>query len=106
VGDELRPEVTDVPSRRRYEARLPDGAVAGFAEYLLAGEMVVFTHTEVDPAYEGKGVGGAIVRASLDHVRSRGLVVLPLCPFYQGWIHRHPDYQDLVYRRPESKVTD
>ncbi|WP_040711040.1 GNAT family N-acetyltransferase [Nocardiopsis potens] len=106
MGEELRPEVADVPARRRYEARLPDGTVAGFAEYLLAGEMVVFTHTEVDPAHEGKGVGGAIVRASLDHIRSRGLVVLPLCPFYQGWIARHPDYRDLVYNRPESRVTD
>ncbi|WP_017559052.1 GNAT family N-acetyltransferase [Nocardiopsis baichengensis] len=100
--------VTDVPARRRYEARDAGAgdAVAGFAEYLLAGEMVVFTHTEVDPAYEGRGVGSAIVRSSLDDVRSRGMVVLPLCPFYKGWIERHREYADLVYKRPESTATD
>lgn len=100
--------VTDVPARRRYEARDAgaDGKVAGFAEYMLTGEMVVFTHTEVDPSYEGKGVGSALVRASLDDVRSRGMVVLPLCPFYKGWIQRHPEYTDLVYQRPPSTATD
>ncbi|MDA2803485.1 GNAT family N-acetyltransferase [Nocardiopsis suaedae] len=105
---DVSPTVTDVPARRRYEARDAgaEGTVAGFAEYLLAGEMVVFTHTEVDPSYEGRGIGSALVRASLDDVRSRGMVVLPLCPFYKGWIQRHPEYEDLVYRRPPSSVTD
>ncbi|GAB3482537.1 GNAT family N-acetyltransferase [Nocardiopsis coralliicola] len=104
---EVSLEVDDVPSRHRFEAR-DTGAdqVAGFAEYMLAGNMVVFTHTEVDSAYEGKGVGSALVRASLDSVRARGMLVLPLCPFYKGWIQRHADYQDLVYQQKPSSVSD
>jgi predicted GNAT family acetyltransferase len=97
--------VTDRPAERRYEAR--DGAAtAGFAEYIRTDEMVVFTHTEVDPSYEGKGVGSALVRGALDDVRTQGLSVLPLCPFVKGWIQRHREYADMVYRQPPSRVTD
>ncbi|WP_141015855.1 GNAT family N-acetyltransferase [Nocardioides sambongensis] len=96
--DERRhPEVTHAPERSRYEAHL-GGELAGFAEYQLAKDLIVFTHTEVDPAYEGKGVGGALARAALDDVRSAGdRAVMPLCPFIKSWIERHPDYADLVY---------
>ncbi|MEU3017663.1 MULTISPECIES: GNAT family N-acetyltransferase [unclassified Nocardiopsis] len=90
-------EVTDVPDRRRYEVRA-DGEVAGFAEYILTDGLITFTHTEIDPAYEGRGLGGTLVREALDDVRGRELAVLPLCPFVKEWIGRHREYADLVYR--------
>lgn len=100
------PEVTRNDDLRRYEARL-DGELAGFAEFQLTDELIVFTHTEVLPAYEGRGVGSALARAALDDVRARGdRKVLPLCPFISGWIGKHPDYQPLVYGAPRSTVTD
>jgi hypothetical protein len=98
-------EVTDVPEANRFEARM-DGVLAGHAEYILTDELVVFSHTEVNPAFEGKGVGSALVRHSLDDARRRGLAVLPVCPFYKSWIEGHPDYADVVYRPPASRVTD
>lgn len=94
-------QVRDNPDEQRYEAGL-DGAVAGFAEYRIARDLLVFTHTEVDPAYEGQGVGGALVRQALDDVRGRGLKVLPLCPFVKAWIGRHPEYHDIVYGAPRA----
>ncbi|RKS07833.1 hypothetical protein DFP74_3518 [Nocardiopsis sp. Huas11] len=94
-------DVVDVRDRRRYEITA-DGEVAGFAEYILTDELVTFTHTEIDPAFEGRGLGGALVRAALDDVRTRGLKVLPLCPFVKGWIQRHRDYVDLVYGSAEQ----
>jgi predicted GNAT family acetyltransferase len=98
--------VVDVPERSRYEARTADGAVAGILMYKLADRLMVVTHTEVDLAYEGQGVGGQLVRAVLDDVRERGLHVLPLCPFTKAWVERHPEYQDLVFGAPPSRVTD
>jgi predicted GNAT family acetyltransferase len=90
-------QVTDNPDLSRWEARV-DGELAGFAEYHRRGSSIVFTHTEVDDAFEGQGVGGAIVRQSLDAIRAGGQDdVVPLCPFYQGWIEKHPDYADLVH---------
>lgn len=91
-------QVRHEPDDHRYAAYL-DGALAGFAAYELAEEpaRIVFTHTEVDPAYEGHGVGGAIARAALDDVRATGeRAVVPQCPFIAAWIERHPDYADLV----------
>lgn len=89
--------VTEAPERSRYEAHL-DGELAGWSEYTLTGEMLVFTHTEVQPASEGRGVGGALARYALDDVRRRGLRALAVCPFVLGWIQRHPAYADLEHR--------
>lgn len=99
-------EVKDVPEAKRYEARV-DGEteVAGFADYLRTAELIAFLHTEVSPAYEGRGVGSALARVSLDEARAAGLRALPTCPFYAGWIARHPEYQDLLYQS-RSKVSD
>lgn len=99
------PQVVDAPERQRYEI-VRDGTVLGFAAYQRTDELVVFTHTEIDPATEGQGLGGRLVRGALDDVRQQGLSVLPICPFVQEWIRRHPDYADLDYRRPQSRVTD
>lgn len=98
-------DVVDVPERSRYEV-VRDGSVLGFAAYQRAEGLIVFTHTEVDPALEGQGIGAALVRGALDDVRDQGLPVLPICPFVQSWLARHPDYADLDYRRPASRVTD
>ena len=99
-------EVVDMPEARRYEARV-DGRpeVAGFSEYIRTAELIVFVHTEVAPAHEGRGIGSALARASLDEARAAGLRVLATCPFYAGWIDRHPEYADLLYQN-RSKVSD
>jgi predicted GNAT family acetyltransferase len=97
-------EVTDNPELSRYEARI-DGELAGFSAYHLTRTSIVFTHTEIDESFEGHGVGSAIARYALDVVRSKGeRVVIPVCPFINGWITWHPDYADLV-RRHEGDDT-
>lgn len=97
MNDEAKPETSHNPEQHRYEAHL-DGELAGFADYELRGDdLIVFTHTEVDDAFEGHGVGGALARFALDDVRSTGARrVVPRCPFIKEWIEKHPDYQDLV----------
>jgi predicted GNAT family acetyltransferase len=87
--------VVDNPAESRYEAHL-DGALAGFAVYRRSPGAITFVHTVVQPAYEGHGVGGAVARTSLDLARAAGETVVAQCPFYAGWISKHPDYQDLL----------
>ncbi|GAB2925709.1 GNAT family N-acetyltransferase [Rhodococcus aerolatus] len=94
-----RVEVTDVPERRRYEATI-GGERVGFAAYEPRGTHRTFTHTEVDPAWEGHGVGGALARAALDDVRARSLTLTPRCPFIAAYLERHPDDLDLVADPP------
>ena len=89
--------VTRNEDEHRWEARIGD-ELAGFAAYQLTDELIVFTHTEVEPAFEGRGVGGALARHALDEVAEEGTrKVMPLCPFIKAWIARHPDYRPLVY---------
>ena len=73
------------------------GRLAGFAQYRIKDPaLIVFTHTEIDDAFEGQGLGSTLVRAALDAARTRGLAVRPDCPFVRGYIARHPEYLDLV----------
>ncbi|GAA1660588.1 GNAT family N-acetyltransferase [Fodinicola feengrottensis] len=88
-------KVVDNPAKSRFEAYDGD-SLAGFAQYVLAGDRITFTHTQVESAFGGKGVGGQLARTALDAARERGLGVLPDCPFIRGWIAKHPDYVDLV----------
>jgi predicted GNAT family acetyltransferase len=92
--------------KQRYEA-VVDGEVAGFSQYQLTDELIVFTHTEVDERFEGRGIGSALAQFALDDVRAAGeRKVLPLCPFVKAWIGRHGDYVDLVYGAPPSTALD
>ena len=86
--------VADVPERHRYEA-VVDGYVA-FAEYFLRGDVITFVHTVVPGELEGRGIGSALAKAALDDVRSRGLRVVPRCPFIRAYIERHDEYADLL----------
>ncbi len=73
-----------------------DGVDAGFSMYHLQDGVVTFMHTEVDPDFEGQGLGSALARGALDDARSRGLKVRALCPFIASYLQRHPQDQDLV----------
>lgn len=97
------PQITDNPDERRYEARI-DGQLAGFAEYRIAGQRVIFFHTEVDPAFEGQGVAARLTRHALDDVRARGLRMTPRCPFFATYVRRHPEYEDLVWSPPSRET--
>ncbi len=87
--------VVDNPGEGRFEICI-GSAVAGFSSYQLQPGRVVFTHTEIDPAFGGHGLGGRLASGALDQVRRRGLRVTPLCPFIASFIERHPVYADLV----------
>jgi predicted GNAT family acetyltransferase len=87
--------VTDRPNELRYEIEA-DGEVAGFLMYRIEPGVLELVHTDVDPKWEGKGVGAALVQGALDDVRARGLKMRPYCPFVAAYIRRHPEYEDLV----------
>lgn len=95
--DEHPIDVADDPAQSRYVASV-DGEMAGYSEYEIdeSRGRILIQHTEVDDAFEGRGVGGALVRGTLDDVRRRRLRVVAQCPFVRAWLDRHPDYQDLL----------
>ena len=88
-------EVVDVPEKSRIEIRV-DGDLAGFADYSRLGGRIIFRHTEIHDAFEGRGLGSKLAQGALDLARAGGYPVVPLCPFIASYIERHPDAQDLV----------
>ena len=87
--------VRDNAERHRFEIDLGDGSLA-IAEYTLPAGKIMFTHTEVPQAHEGKGLGTELIRAALASARERGLQVIPICPFFAAYIKQHVEQQDLL----------
>lgn len=98
--------ITDSADHTRYDAHDQTGDRVGRVDYSRTGDVITISHTEVDPAVEGQGVGSQLARLVLDRVRADGLAVQPTCPFIAGWIERHPDYQDLLVSSGSSTSTD
>jgi predicted GNAT family acetyltransferase len=92
------PQFAHNEAESRYELRI-DGRVAAKAEYRKEGSTVCFTHTEVDSAYEGQGLGSQLAAQSLDDVKRRGLKADPRCSFIAGYIEKNEkEYGELVAR--------
>ena len=95
-------QVRDNPELARYEILVGD-AVAGFTEYAVHGSQIDLIHTEVDTAFEGRGLASTLIRELLDDVRRRGLAAMPYCPFVRKFIARHEEYLDLVPAEHRAK---
>lgn len=82
------------PTEQRFEAEI-EGQIAEL-NYTIGGNTIIFTHTGVPSALEGRGIGSLLVKAGLDHARENNLKVKALCWFVSGYIQRHEEYQDVV----------
>jgi predicted GNAT family acetyltransferase len=87
-------KVINNEAESRYE--IEEEGETAFAAYRLEGDTIVFHHTVVPEALEGRGVGSALVGGALEDVRAQGLKVEPLCSFVRHYIERHRDAQDLL----------
>ena len=87
--------MTDNPQEDRYEIRADD-ELAGFVRYRREPGEITLVHTEIDPAFEGQGLGSRLATDVLDAARENGDRVVPVCPFIRGFIRRHPEYSDLT----------
>jgi len=89
------PQGSEDGSTRRLTLSV-DGQAVAFVEYQQFGKAAIVTHTEVDANRQGRGHGAAMARLALDHFRSQGWHVVPVCGFFAEQIRRHPEYADLL----------
>lgn len=94
VSNDVR--VRDNPEQRRYELHV-GSELAGVADYHAQPGLVTIMHTEIDPAFEGRGLGSQFVEAMLDDIRRQEARVLPVCPFVRAFLQRHREYADLAW---------
>jgi predicted GNAT family acetyltransferase len=88
-------DIENNPKSGRWEVT-DDGRVIAFAEYKTRPDKITFTHTEVDPDYEGQGIASRLARAALDDAVARGLRIGIYCPFIRSYVDRHPQYEQYV----------
>jgi uncharacterized protein len=88
-------DLQDDPGAHRFHL-LVDGSPAGLAAYRVHDDVIVVTHSEVDPKFRGQGLGNELARRTLDLIRSRGQKVTPVCPFFAKYVGEHPEYDDIV----------
>lgn len=78
----------------RYELDV-DGVTA-FANYRLAADKVVITHTETPPALRGRGIASQLIHGALKHIRADGLKVVAACGFVVDYLEKHPEFADIA----------
>lgn len=100
--DPTAPRVEHNSEKYRYEL-LVGGKHAGFAQYHESGNRVVFTHSEVDDAYSGQGLGKVLAAGALDDAVARDKVIVPLCPFIAAYLNKNIEkYEGHVQAPTES----
>ncbi len=75
------------------------------AEMVIAvdDKNVTVYHTEVNTAYEGKGLAKKLLDEMVAYARSKNLLVIPLCPYVHLQFKRHPDqYADIWNKSAEQ----
>ncbi|MGN8026701.1 GNAT family N-acetyltransferase [Microbacterium sp. 22242] len=72
----------------RYEIS-SDGALAGFAEFRRRPGEILFTHTEVDPAFQGQGLAAKLAAAALADAVAIGDTIVPYCPYIANYLRTH-----------------
>ena len=87
MADEVRIVRND--DKHRYEV-IVDDTVAGSTEFEADAEgRLVFPHTEIDPAFGGRGLGSTLVGGAMADVAARGEAVVPVCPFVVKYLQKH-----------------
>lgn len=87
--------IADVPEAERYELHV-GGELAGYAEYRGRGDVRALVHTEVDSAFEGRGLAARLVTYALEDLRARNVSVVPICPYVVKFLGEHREYLDTV----------
>jgi predicted GNAT family acetyltransferase len=95
MTEEEKAEVVRDDEKHRYELRI-NGTVVGFSEFRVRPDYLVFTHTETDPQFEGRGYASRLAKGLLDDLRARGERLKAECPFIAAYIKRHEEYADLL----------
>jgi len=90
-------EIRDNPDAYRYE--MPVEGQTAVVVYNLSPPNLMITETLVPQALEGKGIASRLARFVIADARARGLLILPVCPFFAAFFQKHPDDADVVHPR-------
>lgn len=88
-------EIRDNTEAHRYELDVDGGQAV--VTYNLSGQNLMITETLVPQALEGRGIASRLAKHVLADARERGLLVLPVCPFFSTYLKKHPEHAEAVH---------
>ena len=91
----IDPEIRDNAEAHRYE--LPVGDHVAVVTYNLSGQNLMITETLVPEALEGQGIASRLARHVIADASERGLLILPVCPFFLAYLQKHPEHAAVVH---------
>ena len=80
-----------------YAMAREDHKRAGTMTYSIPpSDYIIIDHTEVDPAFNGKGVGKQLLFKIVEMAREKKIKILPLCPFANAMFKKLTEIQDVL----------
>lgn len=74
-----------------------NGVQVGAMTYSIAGpELIIIDHTDVEPAYNGKGVGKQLLYKIVEMARQKNIKIIPLCPFAASLFRKLEEIRDVL----------
>ena len=69
----------------------------GTINYSIDGpELIIIDHTEVEPEYNGQGIGKKILYKIVEVDREKNIKIIPLCPFAAGMFRKIEAIRDVL----------
>ena len=90
-------DIRDNAELHRYE--LPVGNELAIVVYNLSEPNLMITETLVPEALEGQGIASRLAKHVLADAKTRGLLILPVCPFFSAYLQKHPEHAEVVHPR-------
>ncbi|MEM9797959.1 MAG: GNAT family N-acetyltransferase [Pseudomonadota bacterium] len=85
----------DGPTGGRYVFRR-DGLEAELTYSRMGETRLIADYTGVPDAFQGQGVGLALVERLVADARADNLRIVALCPFVKAQARRHPEWSDVI----------
>jgi uncharacterized protein len=81
---------------KQFEWKIEDKLVKIVYDFSSDGKRIFLTHTEAHPSLQGTGAASLLIKSVLDYIEGKGWKLVPLCPYVQSYIKKHPEYRKLL----------
>jgi len=95
MAEPLNVEHEENGGRGRFVVYMSDGSEAEMTYSRRDPSTIIADHTGVPPQFRGQGIAEQLVKAAMDHARTTGGKIVPVCSYVVEQFRRHPEWADL-----------
>ena len=86
--------ITNNEKKPRFETKLGDEFA--YIDYRWHKGDIVFMHTFVPQAGQGKGIAGKLAKFALEYVKEKNLKMKLYCPYMTTYVEKNPEYKVFI----------